>query len=97
MEKDIVNKKIDQETIRRQQDIMVRMLEHERAEKEREMDNKRQSNEGRDTLTRRILHAFSNTNVPGSARPSCCGPYHPGLRPYYKQRVDEYFGTFDRH
>ncbi|HEX2617182.1 MAG TPA: DUF4175 family protein, partial [Flavobacteriales bacterium] len=47
-EKDIVNKRIDQETLKRQQDIMVRMLEAEKAERERELDQKRESNEGKE-------------------------------------------------
>jgi hypothetical protein len=47
-EKDIVNKNISPETLRRQQDIMTRLLEHEKAERERELDQKRTSNEGRD-------------------------------------------------
>jgi hypothetical protein len=44
-ETDLVNKTISQETINRQQEILTRMLESEKAEKEREMDEKRQSNE----------------------------------------------------
>ena len=47
-EKDIVNRNITQETLKRQQDIMVRMLEAEKSERERELDQKRESNEGRE-------------------------------------------------
>ncbi|HRH38296.1 MAG TPA: hypothetical protein PK760_08120, partial [Flavobacteriales bacterium] len=47
-ERDIVNKNISPETMRRQQEIMTRLLEHEKAERERELDQKRTSNEGGD-------------------------------------------------
>lgn len=43
IEKDIVNKNIRPETMRRQQEIMTRLLEHEKAQREREQDNKRES------------------------------------------------------
>lgn len=46
-EKDIVNRKINQETLNRQKDIEVRLLRSEKAEQEREKDNKRESSEGR--------------------------------------------------
>ena len=44
-EVDIVNNKITQETIRRQEDILSRLLEAEKAEREREEEPKRESNE----------------------------------------------------
>src|SRR5690606_29679888 len=44
-EEDIVNKNITQETIERQQKILTRLLESEKAEQEREKDHKRESNE----------------------------------------------------
>ncbi len=94
-EKDIVNKQITPETIRRQQDIMTRLLEHEKAERERELDQQRTSNEG---------------NAPAPADPARYFDYQrrkareaellrtvpPGLKPYYRDRVNAYFGTFDR-
>lgn len=94
-EKDIVNKNLTPETMRRQQDIMTRLLEHEKAEREREQDNKRTSNEGRDQpppdpakyfdyQRRKAREAELLRTVP------------PGLKPYYRDRVNAYFGTFDR-
>lgn len=96
VEKDIVNRKIDQETIRRQQNILIRMLEHERAEKEREMDNKRQSNEARDLSPEDPARFFEYQRA-RQREAEMLRTVPPGLHPYYKQRVDEYFGTFDRH
>lgn len=94
-ERDIVNKNITPETFRRQQDIMTRLLEHEKAERERELDQKRTSNEGQDQpppdpakyfdyQRRKAREAELLRTVP------------PGLKPYYRDRVNAYFGTFDR-
>ena len=41
-ETELVNKVITQETIKRQQEIMTKLLEHEKAEREKELDEKRQ-------------------------------------------------------
>lgn len=94
-EKDIVNKNITPETLRRQQEIMSRLLEHEKAERERELDQQRTSNEGKalpaadpvryfDYQRRKAREAELLRTVP------------PGLKPYYRDRVNTYFGTFDR-
>ncbi len=94
-EKDIVNKQITPETLRRQQEIMTRLLEHEKAERERELDQQRTSNEGQqlpapdparyfDYQRRKAREAELLRTVP------------PGLKPYYRDRVNAYFGTFDR-
>ena len=44
-EKDLVNKIINQQTVNRQQQILTRLLESERAEMKREQDEKRESRE----------------------------------------------------
>ena len=46
-EKDIVNRAITQETMKRQQDIITKLLESEKAEREREQDEQRKSNEAK--------------------------------------------------
>lgn len=94
-EKDIVNKRIDQETIRRQQDIMVRLLEHEKAERERELDEKRSSNEGRDAPAEDPARYFEYQRRK-AREAELLRTVPPGLKPYYRDRVNEYFGTFDR-
>lgn len=45
-ETDLVNKKLKQETLLRQQQILTKLLEAEKAERERETDNQRESREG---------------------------------------------------
>ncbi len=94
-ERDIVNKEISTETIRRQQDILVRLLEHEKAERERELDNKRESTEGRDAPPQDPHRLFEHERA--KAREAELLRTMPaGMKPYYRDRVNAYFGTFER-
>ncbi len=94
-ERDIVNKNIGRETMRRQEEIMTRLLEHEKAERERELDQQRTSNEGKDKPApdpaRYFEHVRQRTREAELLR-----TMPPGLKPYYRDRVNAYFGTFDR-
>ena len=94
-EKDIVNKNITPETLRRQQDIMVRLLEAEKAERERELDQKRQSTEGRDVPHEDPARFFEHHRTK-QRETELLRTVPAGLKPYYKERVNEYFDTFDR-
>ena len=94
-EKDIVNKNITPETMRRQQDIMTRLLEHEKAERERELDQKRTSNEGRDQPPPDPVRFFEQQRRK-ARETELLRTVPPGLKPYYRDRVNAYFGTFVR-
>jgi len=93
VEKDIVNKKITQETLDRQKDIMVRLLESEKAEREREMDQKRRSTEAREKEMDDPGKYFEY-NRSKDQEAEMLRTIPPALRPYYKQRVNEYFSKF---
>ena len=43
IETDLVNKRLTNEMLKRQQEILTRLLEHEKAEREREQDEQRQA------------------------------------------------------
>jgi hypothetical protein len=94
-ERDIVNRNITPETLRRQQDIMTRLLEHEKAERERELDQKRTSNEGRDQPPPDPARYFGDQRRK-AREAELLRTVPPGLKPYYRDRVNSYFGTFDR-
>ncbi|MBX2981034.1 MAG: hypothetical protein KF843_00015 [Flavobacteriales bacterium] len=94
-EKDIVNKNITQESIKRQQDIMTRLLEAEKAERERELDQKRESTQGKDR-DHPDPARFFNYQRDKMREAELLRTVPPGLKPYYKSRVDQYFDTFDR-
>lgn len=94
-ERDIVNRNINPETIRRQQDIMTRLLEHEKAERERELDQKRTSNQGQERPGPDPARLFELHRVK-AREAELLRTLPPGLKPYYQDRVNSYFGTFDR-
>ena len=87
---DLVNKRLDNEMLNRQQEILTRLLEAESAQKERELDDKRKSESGED---------IKNELPPSieeyiKKRKSLLEQYKytsPQMKPYYKQLVDEYY------
>ncbi|HEX4888122.1 MAG TPA: hypothetical protein VFV37_08755 [Luteibaculaceae bacterium] len=88
-EKDIVNKQIKTETIRRQQDIMTRLLEHEKAEREREQDPKRESKQPRNYPTSNPASYFEyNKTRMNSSEMIKTVPV--GLKPYYRRKSEMY-------
>lgn len=94
-EKDLVNRNLTQESMRRQQDIMTRLLEAEKAERERELDKKRESTSGQDR-DHPDPERFFNYQRDKLREAELLRTVPPGLKPYYKARVDQYFDTFDR-
>jgi hypothetical protein len=89
-ETDIVNKRITRETIRRQEEILTRLLESEKAEREREWDDKRESTEGVDReeiVQKRFLeyHKESQKEI------ELLRTMLPSYNEFYKKKVSEYF------
>lgn len=90
-ETDLVNKVITQQTINRQQQIMTRMLEHEKAEMEREKEDRRKSTEGKDMNHQPSpadLEKFQRLKEQNS---ELLRSVPPTLSPYYKSKVNDYF------
>lgn len=90
VEKDLVNKRLTIETLKRQQEILTRMLEHERADKERETDNERKSNEGKE-LERKLPPSVEEYLKQKNREQELLQTIPPSLREYYKNKTREYF------
>lgn len=90
LEKDLVNKKLNLETMHRQQEIETRMLEHEKAEKQREQDNKRESKEGKQ-IERPLPPELEEYLKQKERENELLKTLPPELRPYYKDKIREYF------
>ena len=94
-EKELVNKQLSNETMRRQQEILTRLLESEKAEKEREQDEKRKSNEAK---------LQENSNPPQfleykrlkEKEMELLNTVPPSLTPYYKEKVNNYFNSLEK-
>lgn len=93
-ETDIVNKNITSETLRRQQEIMTRLLEAEKAERERDQDDKRESNENK-LEYKRNLSEWNQYNKMMSQEAEMLKTLPPSLKPFYKTRVKSYFNSIN--
>jgi hypothetical protein len=94
LERDLVNKQIDEATLKRQQDLITRLLEAENAERIRGEKEERESRTGDDALKatppqaseylkRKMNELELLRTIPAE------------LLPYYRERVNEYFNTLD--
>jgi hypothetical protein len=89
-ETDLVNKRIKQETLTRQQDILSKLLEADKADREREEDQKRESKQGvnQPPINSLILQDYFKIK---QKETDLLKTVTPSLNPFYKIKVGEYF------
>lgn len=92
---DLVNKKLDNEMLLRQQEIVTRLLEAEKAQKEREYDEKRQSKEGQD-VKQELPPAIKEYIEQRKAQLEEYKYVSPEMKPYYKRLVEKYYKELKR-
>ena len=92
VETELVNKQLNNETIRRVQEIETRLLEHEKAEQQREYDEKRKAETARE-YERQLPPSLQEYIKKREAEIEMYKTVNPSLKPYYKQLVEEYFKT----
>jgi hypothetical protein len=93
-EVDLVNKKLSQETLIRQQEILTRLLNSEKADLEREQEEKRESTEAKNKYNRNpdeILEYKGHE----SNELELLKTMPPAMKPFYKSKVSQYFINFD--
>ena len=89
-QKRIINKKIDKETFTRQQDILTRLLESEKALIERGFEDKRESKGGKNIeKSNQIL--FNQYNKEKLKKIELLRFAEPSYKKYYKEKANEYF------
>jgi hypothetical protein len=93
-ETDLVNKIISQETVRRQQEILTRLLESEKAEQQREMEQKRESTEAKNQAYSNPANFFKFTKL-NAKESELLRTVPPGLKPFYKTKANAYFISFE--
>lgn len=94
-ESDLVNKAITQETIRRQQEILTRLLESEKAQREQEQDEQRKSNEAKqEEYANPAL--FLEYQKLKEQETELLKTMPPTLTPYYRGKVNQYFNSFTK-
>ncbi|MBD1397427.1 DUF4175 family protein [Pontibacter sp. JH31] len=89
-ETDLVNKRLTEQTIMRQREILTRLLEAEKSMKERELDNKREAKSAQD-IARQVPPSFDKYLRTKQKQTELLKTVPPALSPYYKQKVSEYF------
>ncbi|MBB6609582.1 DUF4175 family protein [Pontibacter sp. Tf4] len=89
-ETDLVNKRLTEQTIMRQREILTRLLEAEKSMKERELDNKREAKTAQD-IARKLPPSFDKYIKAKEKQTELLKTVPPALSPYYKQKVSEYF------
>jgi len=94
-ETDIVNKAINQQTINRQSNILTRMLQHEKAQKKQDQEERRESTEGKD-LINNSNNQFLEFNKLKNRELELFKQIPPVFSPYYKEKVNDFFYKFER-
>lgn len=89
-EADLYNKNITQETINRQKEIMTRLLEAEKAAREREFDDKRESKSAEESFDKPNLR-FEEYKKEKMKELELIKTVPPNLNQYYKDKVNQYF------
>ncbi len=90
-EVDIINNNITRKTLLRQETIMSRLLEAEKAEMERDKDKERESQEWINNLSKRLVNPFSEYQEEKKKQEELIRTIPPSLSPFYKNKVNQYF------
>ncbi len=90
IETELVNKSLTNEMLKRQEEILTRLLEAEKAEREREMDNKRKA-ETALQVRRELPPSLAEYIKKREAEIESFQTVSPALNPYYKFLVEKYY------
>jgi len=93
-EKDLVNKRLTEETLKRNEEILTRLLESEKAERQRDQDEKRESNEAKDKDYRNQAQ-FEEYKKLKMREMELLKTIPPSLNPFYKNLVNYYFQNLE--
>jgi len=89
-ETDLVNKRLTEQTIMRQRQIMTRLLEAEKSARERDQDDKREAQTAKN-LPPVFPPAFDKYKQAKERQTELLRTVPPALTPYYQREVSEYF------
>ncbi|MBS4059583.1 MAG: hypothetical protein KG029_04235 [Bacteroidetes bacterium] len=89
-EEQLVNKQLNEQLLERQNDIVVRLLESEKAQKERDKEERRESNEFKGENLGNLGENIEYKRLLENQR-DVLRVNPVDLHPYYKQKVNQYF------
>ena len=93
-EKNLINKNINKDMINRQQEILTRLLESEKAIMERGYEEKRESKSGKDEENGNKIR-FEEYNKSKLKEIELLKSSDPSLKQYYKEKANQYFNLSD--
>lgn len=91
-ESDMVNRRLSSEFLKRQKEILTRLLEAEKSLREQEQDNKRSSTAGKD-ISRPVPAELQQYLRDRQQLLELYRTVPPQLKPYYRSMVEQYFKT----
>lgn len=89
-ERELFNKRLSQETINRQEEILTRMLESEKAEKKQEQDKKREAEQSKEKDKTAPPPIFDKYLEQKNKETEILKTVPTELKPYYKNKANEY-------
>jgi len=90
-ENDLVNKKLTKELIERQKQILTRLLDVEKSEREQELDQKRKGETAKDNYEQQAAQRFDEYIKLKKQEIELLKTVPLKLNPYYKNEANEYF------
>lgn len=93
-EKDLVNKRLNPQTLMRQNEIAIRLMESEKAELEREKDDKRTSRTAK-VINNSNPETYFQYNRDRSSGEETLRTIPPGLNSFYRQKVNTFFNKLN--
>jgi len=94
-EEELSKNQISNETLNRQNQIIERLLEAEKADQERGKDKKRESKEAKQ-LPHQVKDLMEDYQQKKMKQAELLKTIPPALKPYYKEKVNEYFRHLDK-
>jgi hypothetical protein len=91
-ERDLINKNFSNQLIKRQQDILTRLLESEQAIRERGFDEKRESKSGNNSNNGNLIR-FDEYNKQKLIQVELLRSVDPQLTRYYRSKAEQYFNS----
>lgn len=92
---DLVNKRLNSQLLSRQENILTKLLEAEKADRTRDKDNKRKA-ERTEEKKRELPPQLQEYLKKREAETEMYKKISPALRPYYKQLVDSYYQSLKK-
>ena len=91
-EKDLVNKRLLDKTLKRQEDIMTRLLQSEKAMRERDLDEKREAETAKNK-DKNIPKEFEDYITEKEKQIELLKSISPSYSGYYKKQINDYFNN----